>query len=359
MKKVKKSLIIIVSILLAIILAILGYVFYVLASYYRIEDNLDLSVKNGVEGEKILPNTTYSIVTQNIGFGAYTNDFTFFMDGGKESWAKSPESVIKSVNSATNKIKSYNPDIILFQEVDTDSTRSYHINQKEMLEKGFKNFDSVFGVNYHSSFLFWPLYKPHGASNSGIISLSKFDITSSKRVSFPISTGFSKFLDLDRCFTVAKIPVQNGKELVVYNVHSSAYGGSDEIRTAQMTKLFGDMEREYNKGNYVICGGDFNHDFTKTSVKDLNDEVKEEYGWAQAFPDPLIPKGFKKCINYKDGKLLPSCRNADIPYSEKSFVLIVDGFIVSQNVKEIETENIDIGFEYSDHSPVLLKFALQ
>ena len=58
-----------------------------------------------------------------------------------------------------------------------------------------------------------------------------------------------------------------GKELVLYNVHLSAYGGSDEIRTAQMTMLFNDMKAEYEKGNYTVCGGDFNHDFTGDSNK--------------------------------------------------------------------------------------------
>ena len=73
-------------------------------------------------------------------------------------------------------------------------------------------------------------------------------------------------------------------------MHSSAYGGSDEIRTAQMTMLMGDMKSEYDKGNYVICGGDFNHDFTGTSTKDLNGGSDVDFGWAQPFPDNLIPR---------------------------------------------------------------------
>lgn len=38
----------------------------------------------------------YSALTYNIGFGAYTPDFSFFMDGGKFSWAKSKDSVLKN-----------------------------------------------------------------------------------------------------------------------------------------------------------------------------------------------------------------------------------------------------------------------
>ena len=39
----------------------------------------------------------------------------------------------------------------------------------------------------------------------------------------------------------------------------------------------------------------------------------------------------------------------DIPYEEGNFTLIVDGFIVSDNVECVEVENIQTGFEYSDH----------
>ena len=40
----------------------------------------------------------------------------------------------------------------------------------------------------------------------------------------------------------------------------SAYGNSDEIREGQINMLVSDMEKEYKAGNYVLCGGDFNHD---------------------------------------------------------------------------------------------------
>lgn len=47
----------------------------------------------------------------------------------------------------------------------------------------------------------------------------------------------------------------------------SAYGNSDAIREAQIRMLSADMEKEYEAGNYVLCGGDFNHDL-KASEKD-------------------------------------------------------------------------------------------
>ena len=49
----------------------------------------------------------------------------------------------------------------------------------------------------------------------------------------------------------------------------------------------------------------------------------------------------------------------DIPYEKgKSFVVTVDGFIVSRNVTVERAEVIDTGFLWSDHNPVRLTFTL-
>ncbi len=345
--------------ILALLLSIVGYLLYVVLTYSRIPDNVLLDVDGGAEEQAVRVGKEYTIVTQNIGFGAYTDDFTFFMDGGKESRAESAESVKACINAALDKVSSFNPDFILFQEVDLDSTRSHHIDQYAMLRERLSGFSSVKAINYDSAYLMYPFLEPHGASYSSMATFSHFEIDSSVRRSFPISTSLSKFLDLDRCYSVSRIKVENGKELVIYNVHSSAYGGSDEIRTAQMTMLINDMKTEYGKGNYVVCGGDFNHDFTGDSTQRLNDGMGTlDFGWAQPFPEELIPDGFSRCIGYKDGEVKPTCRDCDVPYEEGNFTIIVDGFIISDNIECVEVENIVTGFVYSDHNPVVLKFKL-
>ncbi|MBQ6811419.1 MAG: endonuclease/exonuclease/phosphatase family protein [Firmicutes bacterium] len=356
MKKFLKIAGIVLGVLLLIVLA---YVAYVFIDYDRIEDNQELAVEGNAVIDAVSADTEYTVVTQNIGFGAYTADFTFFMDGGESSWAESEESVVNCVNGIAKNIdENMAPDFILFQEVDFDSTRSYHVDQKAMLCDAFDGYDEVFAVNYHSAFLMYPFTEPHGASNSGILTMSQSDVTSALRRSFPISTGFSKFLDLDRCYSVSRIAVENGKELVLYNVHSSAYGGDDAIRAGQMGMLFDDMASEYAKGNYVVAGGDFNHDFTGSSTQDLNDMEDNEFGWAQPFPAEMLPDGISRCVDYTVGADVPTSRNCDVPYSEDSVVFILDGFLVSDNVEVTYLENVDAQFEYTDHNPVLMRFKL-
>ena len=72
-----------------LVLVLVVYIGYLFASYHRIEDNLELEVEKPAEGnvdETLKTGTEYSALTYNIGFGAYTPDFSFFMDGGKSSW---------------------------------------------------------------------------------------------------------------------------------------------------------------------------------------------------------------------------------------------------------------------------------
>ncbi len=355
LKRTAKNAGIIVAVLLAIILI---YLMYVILSYTRIPDMQVLQVEGTPEEDLVRLNEPYTVVTQNCGFGAYSPDFTFFMDGGTQSWGKSKESVIANIDAAADRVRSFEPDFVLLQEIDTDSTRSYHVDQRLQMADHFPEMSRVFAVNYHSSFLMYPLTQPHGASNSGIMTLSKFGISSGLRRSLTISEGFSKFLDLDRCYSVSRVPTENGKELLLYNVHTSAYGGSDAVRTAQITMLVQDMLAEYTKGNYVICGGDFNHDFTGDSTLVLGGTKIGEFGWAQPFPVSLLPEGIHQCLNYDDAQLTATCRNCDVPYGPACQTFVVDGFLVSDNVTAVELHNIDTGFSYSDHNPVMMRFTI-
>ena len=101
MKKFLKA----VGILLGAVLVLLvGYLIYLFASYHRIPDNQELKVETSAaqtsNPSSLHTDTEYSALTYNIGFGAYTPDFSFFMDGGKSSWAKNKDSLLDAVQGA-------------------------------------------------------------------------------------------------------------------------------------------------------------------------------------------------------------------------------------------------------------------
>ncbi len=347
------------GILAGLLVVVLVYAGYVLLSYHRIEDRQTLTVEapEKASGPARI-GEAYSILTYNIGFGAYTPNFTFFMDGGTSSWAFSEESTRKTVGFAAQLMAQTDADILLVQEVDRDATRSYHVDQLAILKQAFPDYYSQFAVNYDSAFLFYPFHQPHGKSLAGMAVFSRLPISSALRRSLPISDSLSKFLDLDRCYTVSRIPVENGRELVIYNVHLSAYGNSDAVRQGQKQMLRQDMTEEVARGNYVICGGDFNHDLLATS------DTTDVQSWAYPYPRSYLPLGMSFGLDLLDPDvrkaLSPTCRNADIPYKPgESLVLTVDGFIISGNIQLLRYETVKTGFLYSDHDPVLLEFSLK
>ena len=352
MKKVLK---IILYILLALVVLVGAYVVYVMVAYYRVEDNLSLDVM-GAADTTAATDTEYSVLTYNVGFGAYSADYSFFMDGGEHSWALSEEAVHTNINGAIDTIAKYSPDFMLLQEVDTDSTRSYHMDETVPFITAFNNYDYTFAQNYDSPYLFYPFNQPHGKSVAGLLTLSSCDIESAVRRSLPIEGGFMKFLDLDRCYSVQYLPVENGKTLCLYNLHLSAYSSDGSIATEQLKLLIEDMSAEYAAGNYVICGGDFNKDLKGDSGAVFG-VSGENQSWAQPFPFELLPEDFTLQIN--TGDPMPTSRNADMPYTPgTSFVISLDGFITSANVTVSQVEVIDTGFAYSDHNPVRMVFTL-
>lgn len=338
-----------------IILVVLSYLLYVVLSYHRVGDNLTLEIEGDAENIASV-NTEISLLTYNIGFGAYSADYSFFMDGGEHSRALSKEAVLDNINGVMDVIANENCDLILLQEVDTDGTRSYHVNQKNLISEKYPRFDQVFAENYDSPYFLYPIHEPIGANKSGILTLSRFNINSSIRRSLPVENSLSKYFDLDRAYSVSFIKTDNGKNLVIYNVHLSAYTSDGTIADDQLKMLSEDMQAQYEKGNYIIVAGDFNKDLLGDSSKYFK-RSEGEYNWAATLNNNLLPQGIKSY----SGTNAPSCRNAEAPFKGDGtdFVLSVDGALVSENIEVLSCETVDTSFAYSDHNPVKLKFVLK
>lgn len=367
MKKLgKKFLIIITSLLLFLIIFLCCYAVYMNTMYYCIENNLSLEAKNN-QSSILKTNTEYSALTYNIGFGAYDQNYSFFMDTeimkdgthvkGNYSRGSSKENILKNTNGSINLIKEFSTDFTLLQEVDVKATRSYNINQKQTIENILNDYSTVFALNFHSPYLLYPLHEPHGSVESGLLTLSKYKVTSATRISYPVDTRFlNKFIDLDRCFTITRFEVDNGNELVLINNHMSAYDKDGTIRSKQLNALNNTMKQEYDKGNYVIVAGDFNHILNMHNNTFLSQQLVPNS--AYILSDENLSKGMR-IVNATNNTQVPTCRSGSIPYTKGvNYTSVLDGFIVSDNV--ISTaENIDADFMYSDHNPVKLTFKLK
>ncbi len=364
----KKIVIIITVIISTLLLLVVGFLSYLQINYSRI-GNVELDINNNQQ-EVLTLNTSYSIATYNIGFGAYDREFSFFMDEGitldgkklqgKYGKAISKDNVLKNTNGSIEILDYLNTDFMLLQEVDTNSSRSYNVNQSKMIAEYFSDYSSTFASNFHSGFLPYPIHDMHGVVNSGIQTLSKYNIKSSNRIELPVTTDFiAKFFDLDRCLNITRYNINNTeKEFVIINAHLSAYDEGGVYRKLQIELLTKLLEDEYSKGNYVMAGGDFNHEIANSSF----DTIKQTPVWIQELTNNELPNGF----SIQSTNESPTCRDSDSPYIVgESYVAVVDGFIVSDNIEVSFINNIvlmdneDITFLYSDHNAVKLQFSFK
>ena len=96
------------------------------------------------------------------------------------------------------------------------------------------------------------------------------------------------------------------------------------------------------------------------NIEDLSTEDLENYrleGTEEKIPlleEAYLPEGFR----YVFDTSTPSCRLLNQPYDPADTVntqyYVIDGFIVSPNVAVDAVETLDLGFENSDHNPVLM-----
>ena len=350
----KKGIKIVVALIGIILVSVVMYAIYFLTSATRIEDNTILEISNNNEN-KIILEEEYTIVTYNVGFGAYSPEFSFFMDGGTESLAKNPEEVKKNINGAIADIESMDADFIMYQEIDIKADRSHDIDIQEMMVNHYTQYASQLAINYDSPYILYPLTQPHGKSEAGMLTLSKYKMDSAIRRSLPISESLDKVLDLDRCYSITEIPVETGENLYLYQTHFTAYGGGPEIAKAQIEMMFEDMSEKLNQGDYVICGGDFNHDLLGNAVELLNENIPSDFSWSSPMPYELIDERF----SYVNSGTVPTVRDCAEPYIKgETLVSIIDGFFVSPNISVTYAETIDVEFEHSDHQPVAMKFTL-
>ena len=351
----KKIFKITISILAAILILAAGYVAFMIVTDYKPEEKISLDVKNN-KSETLNTKNEIKITTFNIGYGTMDESVDFFMDGGVMSRGISKEKTLENMDAIIKVLKDLNSDLMFLQEVDLKATRSYKVNELQIIKDEFKDYSSNFAINYKVPWVPIPLYRPHGNVLSGLLTLSKYDITSATRYDLPGKSSFFMQLgDLDRAMTVNRMPVDNGKELVAVNAHLSAYDKGGTVRKIQLGYIKQFLEAEYAKGNYVIIGGDWNQQIPGTNAFDF--PTTEEWPeWLQDVPEDLTPANFTWAYD----KTVPSDRTVAKSYTPgENLLSVIDGFLVSDNIEIISTVGSDLAFKNSDHNPVTITFKLK
>ncbi len=352
-KKLVKIILMIIGIIL---LCAAALILWLSVTEFKPGDVTDVKIEANSEVSGLTPflDEEFSVVSWNIGYAGLGKDSDFFMDGGENVSSADQDDVSASLLGIYKTLYSdaEPATIFMLQEVDQNSSRTYGKNEVEAL--GINN--SAYALNYSCKFVPYPI-PPIGRVNSGLLTTTVYDIDSAERISlpcpfdWPVSTA-----NLKRCLLVSYLPISGtSSKLVMVNLHLEAYDDG-EGKIAQTKQLREFIQSEYDKGNYVIAGGDFNQIFPGGLDKYPNTH-KENWEPGQ-ITDDIMPEGWTLAYDLET----PSCRLLNQPYdasdTENTQHYVIDGFILSPNVELVSVKTLDEGFTYSDHNPVKLQVKL-
>ncbi len=377
-----------------IVLVVLGFFGWLTIEEYKPEavEKVDIDTAAG-EGDKLTVGSELKVMTWNIGYGALGDNADFFMDGGEGVITAIPERVDVNLAGVAGNISYNDPDILFLQEVDLNSKRSYNKDELIYLKGEMvrlstfdweqsqnpdylvaeaeeendaeeeESFVSTFAYNYKAKFVPYPLPETLGQVESGISTISKYQISDAERISLPCPFSWPvKTVNLKRCLLVSRVPVYDadgndtGRELVLVNLHLEAYDAG-EGKVAQTKQLRDFIQAEYDKGNYVIAGGDFNQSFSSIDTSMYPEQPGK---WHCGSIDP---NDFGNNFQFEMDNATPTCRSLDQPYQSADWdnfqYYMIDGFIVSDNIKVESLQTMNYLFMASDHNPVIMNIVLE
>lgn len=353
--------IIIALIIIALILigAVLAYFTY---AEYRPRDEENLNIRGAVTSiddqstPKVEKGKPLTIVSWNIGYGGMGENAARLSDQFDMALPESEVAVNNNLANITKQIRYAKPDLILLQEVDRNSDRSFRLDEVERVAANFTDMVYTYAPNYRVSLIPYP-NPPIGQVESGLATYSKYRISEATRYQLPNQISWPlRTIGPKRCIMVNRLPVEGSeKELVVVNLQLEDRGNGGG--TAQAKKAFEIMEREVEAGNYVIAGGDFDQSFSSVDISMYPTEG------ASRTPGVLEESAFDASWQFLMDSSMPTCRDISRPYADTDFdsfgYYMFDGFVISSNIEVQALETKDIGFRYSDHNPVLLKVVLK
>lgn len=328
------------------------------------EDELPV-VTSQTASESVVGDSIISLAIWNIGYTGLGEESDFFYDNGGfflsggHMIRPEEELVKKNRDGALLFARSTDADFFLFQEVDLNSRRSYYANQLDSLRAQLPDYTASYAANYRVSRVPIPILEPwraYGKVEGGLVSMSRWQPQEEVRLQLPGKFDWpTRIFQLDRCLLLSRFATAAGPELVVINAHLSAYDQGGVLKKQQMAYLQELIMAEYEKGNYVIVGADWNQCPPFFQFDTFMPGKTDGYSQSN-IPDDFVPEGWQWVYD----PVVPSNRKLRSPFDpEKSFQTVIDFFLISPNLQARRVKTLDQKFRFSDHQPVWMEVELK
>jgi len=289
----------------------------------------------------------YTVMTYNLGYlSGMTNNTA--VRPSNELFAKNMQTFLEA-------LKTYQPAIIGFQEIDFDSHRSYHVNHPEVIAQSSGLAYAALAVNWDNRYVpfpYWPPSVHFGKTLAGQAVLSRFPIVQAERIVLAKPTANPFYYNafyLDRLIQVVKLKIKE-KPIIVISVHLEAF--QEDTRRQQVLNVM-EVFRKYKKNFPVLLIGDFNSvPPDAVQKKDFSDEPEIDFTQDSTIATVLKEPGLKAAyqIENTDPKSLFTFPS-DNPTRKLDYVFYTADTI---QVHRIKTVDIDC----SDHLPLVVEFSL-
>ena len=329
---------------------VLFFVFSWIAEYRPAGRETTLYDKTGPE---YLPDTL-TVVSWNIGYAGLGDNMDFFYDGGRRV-RDSRTRTAQNLQEIIRTLKNLHADLILLQEVDLDSHRSYGICEVDSLQKAFPEYHLSFTYNYKVHWVPIPLKNPIGRVNSGVVTLSRIGPFKSERIQYPSAFPFPvRLFNLKRCLLSSHFLTASGDTLIVNNTHNTAY---DTGGMREMNFLARELDSAASPHTQILTGGDWNQ--YPPTYTPSTEELSNENFVPQSVDKTLFGEKFRFAFDART----PSLRYLDHTWidndsTSRPCTTLTDFFLLSSSLKILSIETLPLVFHASDHNPVLLRIAM-
>ena len=195
---------------------------------------------------------TFSLMTYNIGYlSGMTNN---------RPVERSKTLFDNNLSAINTLFKEGKADVVLFQEIDFDSKRSFNTNQYKAIAQGVGYSYGACVVNWDKRYVpfpYWPIKTHFGRILSGQALLSQYPIYSNERLVLPkpqSNTFIYNAFYLDRLAQLVWIG-NHEDSLLIINVHFEAW----DIKTREkQARIVLEIFDKYAENYPVILAGDFN-----------------------------------------------------------------------------------------------------
>lgn len=312
-----------------------------------------------------ITDSTLTFLSWNVGYGGLGSEEAFFYDQGGFFWTKPGtarvprERVMRYVNGMHSTLRDVAADLYFLQEVDTSSRRSWYTNQLDTMHRTIPDYSAFFAMNYKNERVPIPVFQPwdhYGYVRGGLVSFSRVHPEASTRFQLPGELEWpTRLFALDRCVLRQTFTTSWGKQLVVYNVHLSAYDKGGAAKKEQMDWLKEKIEEDYAAGHYVVVGGDWNQVPPGVDYGSFSPERRDEF-FQMEIPDDFVSADWTWAY---DPATPTNRKSREVYRGDESILALIDFYLVSPNVSVDTVKGVEQDFAFSDHQPVWMRVRLK